>query len=191
MRPQNDTTPAGTEQAVPLDLDAIRARCDAATAGPWVVRADPLDESLWVEVADPGFRSLARGICSNDDPDSDDSESERPDLEFMAHAREDVPALLGEVERLRVVEVASIGAHALLDDAEQAIDRVRALHAPWEVNDEQDGHVTPVCRHCCTDPWGDQTEECVDGHDHSDGRRCATLRALDAVAGHDGPEVTR
>lgn len=32
-----------------------------------------------------------------------------------------------ELERLRVVEVASIGAHALLADAEAAIDRVRRL----------------------------------------------------------------
>lgn len=138
MTAQNDTTPAGPEQAVPLD--AIRRR--------WSTYGGMGNSRGAEDYTDAGCRV------------------------FAEHGFRDVPALLGEVERLRA-----------------AVERVRALHAPWEIDDE-DGHLTPVCRHCCTDPWGDQTEDCATEHDHSDGQRCDTLRALDP-AGNDGPEVTR
>ncbi|GAA4681242.1 hypothetical protein [Phytohabitans rumicis] len=62
-----------------LDLDAIRARLAAATAGPW--RAHP-DGLVWADR--PG------------DPVSGSTEVE--DAEFIAHARTDVPALLAELD---------------------------------------------------------------------------------------------
>ena len=90
------------------DLDAIRARCEAATPGPWTAyNANEGTEyqPAW-EVANDAFHNppadedapwiavhLETGI--------------KDDAEFIAHAREDVPALLAalassraEVERL-------------------------------------------------------------------------------------------
>jgi hypothetical protein len=67
-----------------LDLDAIEARANAATEGPWVAHPDGL---VWTERPIPG------------DPVSGSTEVE--DAEFIAAARADVPALVAEVRRLR------------------------------------------------------------------------------------------
>ena len=61
-----------------LDLEAIKARCELATPGPWEAR----DGYVW-----RGDTSLAGTL--------------RPaDASFAAAARTDVPALVAEVERL-------------------------------------------------------------------------------------------
>lgn len=75
-----------------LNLDAIEARANAATPGPWepyftvhghphVVRAG---QSIW-------------GVIVSISPD----DYGRADCEFLAAARSDVPALVAEVRRLR------------------------------------------------------------------------------------------
>lgn len=80
-----------------LNLDAIEARANAATEGPW--------ESL-----DRGDRLVAwrqrddeLGIAAFDYvvPEPMDNAD---DAEFIAHARTDVPALVAEVRRLRDIE---------------------------------------------------------------------------------------
>ena len=90
-----------------IDLDAIKARAEAATPGPWnadvAQRGDCVvwgpngrfvlnaqAEPHWVEFPEgwPTKRSVA-------------FDADRRDVEFIAHAREDVPALVAEVERLR------------------------------------------------------------------------------------------
>jgi len=152
---------------VSLNLDAIKARCDAATRGPWGWRghSDGAIElrtlhsgglrivsgmnarPCWVESNDSEMilTSDACGACRRNyakymaGEDLDDHEKcehpenlgtiwmwdngfvspankwarneqtyrtdvarvEHPDAEFLAHAREDVPALLAEVERLK------------------------------------------------------------------------------------------
>jgi hypothetical protein len=86
--------PEPARKAVELDLDAIRARVDAATEGPWT--ADALAGDL---DAPSGYR-VAEVLAWSD-----------PDAEFIAHARTDVPALLAEVERLQArVESANVEA---------------------------------------------------------------------------------
>ncbi|MHB8406220.1 MAG: hypothetical protein ACYDCJ_12435 [Gammaproteobacteria bacterium] len=66
-----------------LDLDAIEARANAATPGPW-----DTDEY------DGGLRStVTAGPITSDE-----------DYDFIAHARTDVPALIAEVRRLRAIE---------------------------------------------------------------------------------------
>ena len=87
-------------------LNEIEARANAATEGPWTP-----DE--YTEVDPDGFYELARVIAP--DPDGDDwcaigvvhTGILRPDADFIAHARTDVPAL---VDALRDVldEVAKV-----------------------------------------------------------------------------------
>lgn len=74
-------------------LAEIRARCEAATAGPWWhdwnMGGSP--NEVWVSGDSWGL------ICTTDGGVGDEDK----DAEFIAHAREDIPALLAEVERLR------------------------------------------------------------------------------------------
>jgi hypothetical protein len=92
---------------------------------------------------------------------------------------------------------------ALVDKVRQMREenaRVRDLHSPFKIYEPcghdheetddgvtnviemgpvcQDGYMYTVCRHCCTDAQGFQTEECVSAHDHSTGI-CETRRALE------------
>ena len=74
------------------ELQAIKARCDAATPGPWnaVPRATEgyVDGFLGAEIEGP--------------PDAQRGQFARmEDAEFIAHAREDIPALVAEIEQLR------------------------------------------------------------------------------------------
>lgn len=95
-----------------LDLDAIRARAEAATRGPWTVGVGWCDNGYewYVPVNSPGtseedphqpdrvalIRYMADGFqCPHADA--------RMDAEFIAAARQDVPALIAEVERLRTL----------------------------------------------------------------------------------------
>lgn len=91
----------------PLDLEVIEARCDAASPGPWTWKdwGAPLSEH-WTLQAPPQARD---GGPSKMYPDLgcpilqiEERDSRRlRDHEFIAHAREDVPALVAEVKRLR------------------------------------------------------------------------------------------
>ncbi len=78
----------------PLALEPIRARAEAATPGPWMAwREYHGPVTAWRICTHDGNREVVAGdegaIESGDD------------AEFIAHARSDVPALVGEVERLR------------------------------------------------------------------------------------------
>lgn len=77
-----------------MDLAAIKARADAATPGPWKlwamsVLADPVGDSNLdsaIPVADTFFRN-------------DQGKPRTFDATFIAHAREDVPAMVAAIER--------------------------------------------------------------------------------------------
>ena len=88
-----------------LDLEPIKARCEQATKGPWFqgphYRAD----------VDSPFGCI-RACCWS-------GPQAIADAEFIAHAREDVPALIAEVERLRA---GSAPAAVRLLDREAGID---------------------------------------------------------------------
>lgn len=75
-----------------LDLDAIRERADAATKGPWHVEYC-------------GERGYPQRVCNDAAVTVADTHwgggGLAPDAEFIAHAREDVPALLAEIQQLR------------------------------------------------------------------------------------------
>jgi beta-galactosidase GanA len=74
------------------ELQAIRARAEAATSGPWErvgYDNDPYLSCTW-RIAGPTYYNLA--VNAN-----------KADAEFIAAARQDIPRLLDEVERLRSV----------------------------------------------------------------------------------------
>jgi len=83
-------------------LAAIRARCEAATPGPWgydgqhdEITADSPDaEDYWLIV------SQCR-TAPDTAPRDAFGHQYSADFAFIAHAREDVPYLLAEIERLR------------------------------------------------------------------------------------------
>lgn len=78
-----------------IDLAAIKARCEAATEGPWWHRHSEDKERCWVEASD-GQRFIVAKILS-----PARLEENMKDGTFIAHARTDTPALLKEVERLQ------------------------------------------------------------------------------------------
>jgi hypothetical protein len=81
-----------------IDLDAITARAEAATPGPWAfdaerfVPSDPAIGVYWVWEIGAGKVLILGGVGGEDDPGAD--------LAFACAARTDVPALVAEVERL-------------------------------------------------------------------------------------------
>jgi hypothetical protein len=85
---------------IPLDRDAIRARVERATPAPW----HRVGKSIHAEVplSDDGPSTTKWNttvVCSVGAWGGGRPTEE--DAEFIAHAREDVPALLAEIDRLR------------------------------------------------------------------------------------------
>jgi len=118
-------------------LDAIKARAEAATDGPWVQgrfidshhtsrksdewksNADE-QERLSVRVGDPMGEHVAR-ITDGD----------HSDAVFIAHARQDIPALLA------------------------AVEAVLELHKPWTVSNPSESTVNHCCDQCYEGGTGD------------------------------------
>lgn len=76
-----------------LDLDAIEARAAAAISGPWTVGSPSHGRHAIVRPAD--------GLPTIQDVWVCDADAERQGtMQFIAHARDDVPALIAEVRRL-------------------------------------------------------------------------------------------
>jgi hypothetical protein len=77
-----------------VDLEAIKARAQAATEGPW--DWGPLDSTLSGRLAlrAPGMRPVVRAAAADVWPSA-------ADAVFIAAARSDIPALVTEVERLQ------------------------------------------------------------------------------------------
>ena len=82
-----------------LDLDAIEVRSALATAGPWHTPHEDGYGCVYI-----GNYGWVAGDSRGNGPSYDvDDEQGHADAEFIAHAREDVPALVAEVRRLRAV----------------------------------------------------------------------------------------
>lgn len=131
-----------------IDLDAIRARADAATDGPW--RSD----KEWGAIThgpDAVVHAFYADDCESCAVNIEDEATvviDPADAEFIAHAREDIPALLAEVERLqsvaraeradekRIHQIIESGLIAERDQAEVTVERVRALAAQYETDDK-------------------------------------------------------
>ena len=83
------------------DLDAIQQRCDAATASPWwawIEGRDGVAGDTFIGLGgDPQLKDLYLSHGVGEGPVSES------DVDFIAHARQDLPALLAEVRRLRPI----------------------------------------------------------------------------------------
>lgn len=82
------------------ELDEIRKRADKATPGPWYY-------TKWHVATEPditgGYPPNPASICETADGEYIENYNQA-DAEFIANARQDVPALLAEVERLQHFE---------------------------------------------------------------------------------------
>ena len=71
------------------ELDAMRGRCEAATAGPWQSFVEGRDHTSGSDFIRTGGSDIELAGATEEDQD------------FIAHAREDLPRLIEEVMRLR------------------------------------------------------------------------------------------
>ena len=111
------------------DLDAIRARCDAATRGPWRVDGSTYDEDCNEHLAPYGLEGPNERLIWS----SGGGEYAHPDMataQFIAAARADIPALLAHIATLE---------HMLGEEREN-VDTLRAAveHAEQRFVDEYD-----------------------------------------------------
>ncbi|NOT54786.1 MAG: hypothetical protein HOP18_09300 [Deltaproteobacteria bacterium] len=88
-----DTVPLMTDE----DIDAIHARCAAATPGPWRSYVEGRDHTS-------GDSFIMTGEGDSRGEDIELSGATPADQDFIAHARQDIPRLLAEVRRLRDLE---------------------------------------------------------------------------------------
>lgn len=77
-----------------FDLEPIKARAETATPGPWKAEGAPWRvRAVYMQA---GLRHTAwPALCDCG------AQPNEANAEFIAHAREDIPALIAEVERLR------------------------------------------------------------------------------------------
>jgi hypothetical protein len=85
----NDTPPLTEEE-----IAAIRARCTAATPGPWRSYIEGRDHTS-------GSNFIMTGEGEGRGEDIELSGATPADQDFIAHARQDIPRLLAEIQRLR------------------------------------------------------------------------------------------
>ncbi|SEM74080.1 hypothetical protein [Bradyrhizobium sp. OK095] len=72
------------------DIEAIKLRCDQATAGPWrsfIEAREKISGSDFIQTGGEDIYLTGATIADQD---------------FIAHARQDIPMLIAEIKRLRV-----------------------------------------------------------------------------------------
>jgi hypothetical protein len=73
------------------EIEAIKARCEQATAGPWksyIEKREKISGSDFIQTAGEDFYLTG---------------ATEADQDFIAHARQDIPRLIAEIERLRAI----------------------------------------------------------------------------------------
>jgi hypothetical protein len=129
-------------------LDAIRTRSRNASDGPWSVRRIP--NSFPSHAGDRYTHPCVRGFRVPRRIYEVASQQVEADAEFIAHARQDIPALLDELDQLR----------ATLQDCQKTLVELIARQEPAPVQDlarieqflaEEDSR------------WGDRPERVVKG----------------------------
>jgi hypothetical protein len=79
-----------------VEVGEIRARCVAATPGPWTAFIEGRDH-------ESGSDCIRTGDGAQADNDIELIGASAADYDFIAHAREDVPRLLTEIARLKAL----------------------------------------------------------------------------------------
>ncbi len=117
----------------PEQIAEIRARCEAATEGPWREFISDYDAgTLFVT-------QIRNGLMNEQlDPVADEIWSEA-DAAFIAHARTDIPALLAALDEL-VAEIAR-----LRDVADAATQMRSACPMDWMHGECDGSQCAPVC----------------------------------------------
>ena len=135
----------------PERLAEIRARAEAATEGPWGRHPAPKGRGQRVTNKDGAT------LFVNERPGQMRA---RVDATFIAAARTDVPELVAEVERLTndlaVTEAQAIDRDEAATILAQQVEKVRALHQPWDDGPQ------PYCTHD-REPWPCPTEQALGG----------------------------
>jgi hypothetical protein len=115
-----------------LDPDAIEARATAATEGPWAVEQDDGEAHVYLDDAGNGTAYICREVAQGDD-------CGLADAEFIARAREDVPALVDALRRARDRAVALEQENAKL---------VEQRNAALALHERGAGPTRPLCLRC-------------------------------------------
>lgn len=157
------------EPTPPVDLDAIRARCDAATAGPWEYAEDNGIVVAGLQRHGPGHISYDTLIVAVEggEPGLDETEQQydarvEANAAFVAAAWADVPALLAlveqqaaEIERLRRERAdfraacKSVGDRATKAKAQRDVLLAETVRQDRRIAD-LDAHILRLCS--CMDP---------------------------------------
>ncbi|SNS43342.1 hypothetical protein SAMN06309944_0235 [Micrococcales bacterium KH10] len=105
-------------------LDEIKARAEAATEGPWAVSEDSESSRAWFTRPFPEFKGKdGRPVHLS---------ITHAETEFIAHAREDIPWLLAEVDRLQAQVDAVRAALANHPKACDLYDKDEAVTCGWK-----------------------------------------------------------
>ena len=107
-------------------LDEIRARCEAAALGPWWWSLSDLRVVVWGGAQD-GNAATGKQIVVDGD---DDLTCCPENAEFITNARDDIPYLLAEVERLSGdYDEANRAYHEWFKEAQNATARAEKAEA--------------------------------------------------------------
>lgn len=107
-------------------LNAIEARINAATKGPWVYFGQPHDNVFWGEI-----RSAAEDGHFDHITDTPELDERDNDMEFIAHAREDIPALIATIRNLQAANA------ALCKDMGQQLQQAHGAVRRYQDEDER------------------------------------------------------
>jgi hypothetical protein len=119
------------------DLAAIEARVNAATPGPWEAEGSLVwgpEQSTrggWGAMRTESDGEGRAPLGDFNDGEYTASLRAEQDATFTAHAREDVPALLAEVRRLREIEQAARDYCVAAERTQQHV-RLAALGTAWQ-----------------------------------------------------------
>lgn len=107
-----------------LDIEAIKARVAAATAGPWSWEGSIYEHMEAEIVAKRGLAQLWK------------SDNVIPDAAFIAHARTDIPDLIAALEAAErerdALKEAGTGLDALLEEIETVIKTVASRQSAYQ-----------------------------------------------------------
>jgi hypothetical protein len=128
-------TPTNTPALSPEREQEIRARAEAATPGPWCTDSWEIYQGAEYE---PGISQWIGETCRG----ATSPEQDRADADFIARAREDVPALLAELARVRAERDALVKLH---DWDELIFGGFYCTHCTPDDADEEDQNVYWPC----------------------------------------------